>query len=354
MKSATRIGLALVCIAVVGWVSALPAAGAAFSGFGRSVDFQKSAPEFCPEKLKGKGALVIFFQSWCPKCNSWSGRLFKELEEAYGENPGLMMIAIKTDGGSARTAESYMKGRGADMDKWFVGADKGAAYYKKVTGTTGLYGYVLICAKGGIVKKGNAGMFWSSGAQKGKFSLATSNITKHCGKLDTLLPIKGEYPGKLIRIARLAEMGALGDAMKQLSSATRSKHKEAAKALQEKLSAAIKERVTETTTVLNDKGKDWSVRYEAYKKLAGLCEELSGQSVVAEARRTVLTMGRQPAIRNEAKAEKEYDAMMIRFRKASDRSRPSVARQLKRIGDRYPNTKYGKLALEEAGRALDK
>jgi hypothetical protein len=63
-------------------------------------------------------------------------------------------------------------------------------------------------------------------------------------------------------------------------------------------------------------------------------------------------MGREAGIRREITAEREYQKIAARLRKASDRSKPSFAKQLKRLGEKYADTKYGKQALQEAEQIL--
>ena len=346
----------ITCLALALTTIPLPGRPALAAGplppFHGAIDFEKSVPDLTPEALKGKGALIVFFQSWCPICNQWSADLLRQIEAAHGSNPGLMLIAIKTDDGGVKGAESYLKEKGANVDLWFIGSDPRAEYYKKVTGKNELWNYALVNAEGNIAEIGQAGAFWSDGPEKGKFTLSSKDVVKKCGKIQTLLPADGKYPGELARIARVAELGALGQAMKACTAAAaKSKHKEAAGQLLAALQTAAKARLQELMKTAGDDKADSGRRYEAHKELAGLVKELAGQPLATEAATLVNKVSQDPAMRKEKAAEDEYRPIAAKMDKASAKGKPAVAKELKRIGEKYPGTLYGTRATEEAEEA---
>ena len=85
--------------------------------FGASVTFPKGEEPVTIAGLRGKVAVVLFFQSWCPICNGWAPDLVKQLEQQYAGQPGYVLIGIKTDGGTPEEAKAFLAGKGADPER---------------------------------------------------------------------------------------------------------------------------------------------------------------------------------------------------------------------------------------------
>lgn len=66
--------------------------------FTRSLKWNTGSEAPSLDALEGKSVLVLFYQSWCPICNKWSGELFSQLTKQYGDDPKVVLVAIKTDG----------------------------------------------------------------------------------------------------------------------------------------------------------------------------------------------------------------------------------------------------------------
>jgi hypothetical protein len=113
--------------------SVLPLAAKQPPPFGDSITWETGKESPTLEGMRGKSVLVLFFQSWCGICNGWSPGLFEQLGKAYGSDPQVVLIALKTDGGSLSDAREYMKSR-TDPDLWLVGVDESAAYYRQASG----------------------------------------------------------------------------------------------------------------------------------------------------------------------------------------------------------------------------
>lgn len=131
--------LTLLC---AGWLAmSAPLQARQAPPFGDSLtwDTGKEAPAL--ERLRGKSVLIVFFQDWCGICNRWSGDMFRQVGEAYADDPTVALIAIKTDGGSLRDAQDYLKTR-TDLRHWMVAVDENATYYRQATGQNKLYKYL--------------------------------------------------------------------------------------------------------------------------------------------------------------------------------------------------------------------
>ena len=331
------------------------AGAAAMPEFGRSVKFDSSGPFPVMSRLRGKAVLVIFFQSWCPKCDVWAPNLIGQLQEAYGSNHAVVTLAIKTDGGRLSDARNYLTGKGADLRKWRVGIDVGATYYKQLTGSNDLWGYVLVGPDGDIVSRGQAGMHYTSGPDKGKFVLATKTPLKKCGKLTTVLPADRQYPPSLSGIVQCAEMGYIGKALSLATSAARkSKDRQAAKKLKEDILAAIEGLIKGQVDILKDETKDWGARYEAHKALTAIVKGLRTVPAAREANALLAKIRTDRAFQKEKSAEAAYLTVARKLARANASYRRRLAKDLEQVAKRYEGTRYGDLAAEQARRIKEK
>ena len=158
--------------------------------FGSSLEWAKGTPKIKLSEMRGKAVFILFFQSWCPKCNVWSGEKLKEFEFAFGNDKNVILIAIKTDGGGISGALKYLKTRKVTLSKWYVGSDKGGSYHANYYKERALWNYKLIGADGKIRRKGFFGTNWNSGKLN----------------LGTVTPVfKGEYAKEFDTVVLPAE-----------------------------------------------------------------------------------------------------------------------------------------------------
>lgn len=323
--------------------------------FGRSVQFDNSGPFPVMSRLRGKAVLVIFFQSWCPKCNEWAPKLIRQVQEAHGNNRAVLTLAIKTDGGRLADAMNYLSAKGADLRKWRVGIDVNATYYKQLTGSNKLWGYVVVGGDGNIARHGQASSHWTSGAERGRFVIASKMLLKECGKLTTVLPADRQYPPGLNGIVQCAEMGYLGKALSLATSATRrSRDREGAKKLKEDILAVIEARIKGQVDILKDETKDWGARYEAHKALAVIVKDLRTVPAAREANALLAKTRTNRAFQKEKSAEAAYLRVARKLPGASARYKLLLAKNLEEVAKRYEGTRYGKMAAEQARRIKEK
>lgn len=201
------------CFGSVGWAAKLP------PPFGDSLEWNTGRESPGLDALTGKSVLVVFFQSWCPICNGWSGEFFKQMTETYGDDPGVVLMAIKTDGGSMREAVGYIEER-ADVEKWMVAVDKGGAYLQQALGRDKLYEYMWVGPDGRIGGEGEAGRY-RTGSDPKEFMLARPDQAKNFRKgTGRLIPADKELDDALGKAVTLAEKGLFTNALGEAAKAT--------------------------------------------------------------------------------------------------------------------------------------
>ncbi len=337
----TLVRRAVIAMAILGflnpvhlWAQARPMAE-----FGKSVQFDKSWPNPSLLKLKGKAVLVVFFQSWCGICNGWAPDFIKQMEAAHGDNRSLVMIAIKTDGGGLSAATEYFKSKGADMDKWYIGSDKDAAFYLQLVAKTGLWQCTIVGADGNIVRGDGAGAKWASGPNSGQYALANSTLLEGCGTLGTVLPADKVYPSELNQIIRLVELRSFGKALSMCASGSaRIKDKEALKALKQDILGVADAYAKARLDILKGAGDG---RYDAYKELSAMAPELRDFPVGREVNAVLVKLEKDPAIQKEKMAQGTYWVLRPKLKKAAETARPKIVEEMKLAAEKYKGTKYG-------------
>jgi hypothetical protein len=310
--------------------------------FGPSVEFDARTLPFHLSDVRGKAALVVFYQSWCPKCNAWSGEMFQQITKAHGSDRSLVLVAMKTDGGGVRGAVSYLTERKVDVTKWHVASDQGAAYYKAATGATSLFTYVLVGPTGDIQDSGKAGMFYTGGGPR-RFVLASTNLLKEAKGAQPFLPADREYPDALAMAVKAAEVG-------NLSLARKLGKKYAAKAsLREAASEFLSDIVTSAGRQVDDcraklEGED-ADKYGVYLTVRRIAGHLGDTKPGQDAKAMADKLRGDPAVRNEAAAEKAYRTLMAKAAKLKPEVRDrALAKALSQLAAKYPDTRYGRLA----------
>jgi len=322
-----------------------PAASVSMPEFGGAVQFDNNGPFPILSRMRGKAVLVVFFQSSSAQYNKLASQLFQEVQESYGDDRSVVTMAVKTDGGGLSAAAKYMTDAGADLSKWRVGSDAAGRYYKYVTGKDEPWNYVLVGPKGEIVKKGSCGAV----TMKRKFMIAQKEFIKECGELETVLPKDKTYAPNLRLVVDLAEMRYFSKALSLATSAAKGRsNRQAAEELKADILKIVETAITKQMDVLIDPAKDWGARYEAHKELTALMKDFRTVPAAKEANALLTAMQREPALLKEKAAETAYDRVADKLPKASARYKQLLAKELDAVAKKHPDTKYGKLAAEQA------
>ncbi len=342
------------CLVSAFALSALDGLAAVMPEFGPSVEFDVNDPQTTVAKLKGKAVIVIFFQA--DKAGSaWSGKLIAELQESFGADKAVVLMAIKTDGGGVNAAKTYLTSKGADLDQWVVASDKGAKYSSDLVGDP-LWYYVLVSPEGNIIERGKAGITHNvvigpNKKTESHFNLANPNILKRCPKRKTVLPADKTYQPPVKKLARLAE---LGDTAKALALCTallpKPKEREAATELIADLQPVVEKNVATNTATLNDTAAPSPARYDAFNELSGIMRDLKSHPLAAKIGPVLAKARQDPALQKEARAESIYKALAARLQKATPRDRPRLGKEFEAFAKQFEGTKYGEVA---AGVASD-
>lgn len=261
--------------------------------FGPSVSFSEEGPAIKMSDLKGKVVLIVFFQSWCPTCNKWSGEKFKNVEKAYAKDRSVVLVALKTDGGGVSGAKNYLKER-ANLENWIVGSDKDAEYYTAVNGKDDLFNYAIVNGKGELVEKG---YFGSSALAKKNFS--NGFFTR------AFLPKDSKYHEKLSGVVKEAELGLYKTAIVNCRKFTKDKEiVDDAKSLEKDIYSGIQSRITELTNQM--KTESDPDRFSYYLELRQLAEALHGMPIQNEAVKVFVELKTDPFFKKEIAAENAY------------------------------------------------
>lgn len=313
--------------------------------FGDSIEWStgKEAPTL--EGMRGKSVLVLFFQSWCGICNKWSPDLFDQMGKAYGNDPKVVLIALKTDGGGLPEAYEYMKSR-TDPALWLVGVEENASYYRQATGDDKLYTYMWVKPDGTVGRIEKAGSYMSQPGPK-RFVLANEKSRKEFRKDSKPLMSADEPLDEALKPAiGKAELGlylgALAEAGKLGSNAALKEDVETFKRkIAERLESSV-ERYAEA--VADENNAD---RYLAYMALKRIGEDFGSSAPGQAARNALAGQSSSAWLDSEEKAAKEYASIMRRAERADDaRSRERISKALAKLAEEFPGTLYGRMALE--------
>ena len=297
--------------------------------------------------MEGKSVIVLFFQSWCPICNGWSGAMMKQLEDTYGSDPAVVLVAIKTDGGSMKEAMDYLKSR-TNPEKWLVGLDEGATYHRQVTGGDALYDYLWVKPDGSIGEIAKVGTTVSKPGPK-QYWITRDQAQKAFRKdAGPLIKWEGEVPADLQPVARLAERGNFAKAIAE-SSKLKSRSDLAAPvgSLQKQIGDLLKQRVDKLSARLEEAGNDR--RYFDYLSLRDIEKDFSGTAFGRSAQTAADKQRSAAWLVSEEKAKQGFEAIMRKAGRAEDaKDQEKVKKALKEFSAEFPDTAYGKLAASAA------
>lgn len=315
-------------------------AGEIIKEFGKSVVFSEDGPNIKLQDLKDKVVVLVFFQSWCPICNKWSGEKFKKVEEAFSKDKSILLVAIKTDSSSISDAKDYLKNR-IKFENWIVGVDKGAEFYKKINGKEELYKYAIINGKGELVDQGSFG----------GNSLPNKKLKEgYFGK--TFLPADQKYSAKLSKAVLEAEVGAYKSALVTCRSFAKDKEVlEEAKLLEKNIYTALSDKIANLAKIVRDPND--ANRFLAYLELRNLAEALDGIKIQNDIIIVFSEIKNDPVIKNELKAEVAYNNYQKNLAILKKSEVPKYKESfIGKFLENYKNTYYGSLIQNEEG--LDK
>lgn len=328
--------------------SILPLAAKQPPPFGDSITWSTGKESPTLEGMRGKSVLVLFFQSWCPICNEWSPGLFKQLGEAYGNDPKVVLIALKTDGGGLDEAFEYMKSR-TDPDLWLVGVEENASYYRQATGDDKLYTYMWVKPDGSIGKMDGASFHDPKGGKK-NFTLASDRAAKEYRNGSTpLMPIDPPLDEALKPAVEKAEIGLYLSALKEVGGlASDASLKDDVATFKGRIAERLESSVKRYQEAIEDeKNED---RYLAYLALKRIEEDFGASAPGQAAKKAVAVHASASWVSNEEEAAKDYQSIMRKAERADDeRSRERIAKALKKLADEFPDTIYGRIAMASKG-----
>jgi hypothetical protein len=337
-----RLVLALVVVLAVSSASA-----AVPPPFGSSVTWERGQEGARLEAMKGKSVLVLFFQSWCPICNGWSGQMMKQLEETYGNDPAMVLVALKTDGGSMKEAMDYLQGR-TDVSKWLVGVDEGAVYHRQVTGGDALYDYLWVKPDGTIGEVDKVGRTVSQPGEKRYWIARDAQRKIFRADAGPVVKWEGEIPPDLQAAARLAERGNFPKAIAE-SAKLKSRPDLAAAvgAFQKQIGEILKQRLESLGVGLDDAANER--RYFDYLALRDMERDFSGMPFSRSAQQAADKHKSAAWLAPEEKAKQGFEGIMRKAGRAEDeKDQERVKKALDELSAQYPETVYGKLAAAVA------
>lgn len=324
-----------------------PVRAAAPPPFSSSITWDRGQEGARLEAMEGKSVIVLFFQSWCPICNGWSGEMMKQVEQTYGSDPAVVLVAIKTDGGSMKEAISYLSSR-TNPEKWLVGLDEGATYHRQVTGGDALYDYLWVKPDGSVGEIAKIGTSVSKPGPK-QYWITRDQAQKAMRKdAGPLIKWEGEIPADLQPAARLAERGNFAKAIAESSKLkSRSDLATPVGNLQKQIGDLLKQRLEKLSARVEGPNNDR--RYFDYLALRDMERDFSGTPFARSAQTAADKHRSAPWLASEEKAKQGFESIMRKAGRAEDaKDEERIKKALKEFSAEYPETIYGKLASAAA------
>jgi hypothetical protein len=312
--------------------------------FGSSITWNTGKETPSLEAMRGKAILVVFFQSWCPLCNEWSGKMFQNITATYKDDPRVVLVALKTDGGSVRDALGYLKGRGAEMDRWLVGTDANATFARQATGVDSLYTYAWITPEGSIGESGKAGSVVTNSNPKVYWAARTAAMKKFVESAKPLFESQASMPEALRPVALRAEQGLLATALAESQRlASRAELTEAVAKLRSTIAARVQASVAEHTAILSS--SENPDRYLSYLALLEIESRFANSPFAQAAKIESAQHSSAPWVAKEREAERAYEALMRKASRADDeRAITRMTKSLQEFGALHKDTVFGRLA----------
>jgi hypothetical protein len=177
---------------------------------------------------------------------------------------------------------------------------------------------------------------------------ANKDLAKDCGPIKTLLPPGKNYPARLAKAVRCAELGAIGRALTMCELMIRqAKDKDAVDGLRQDIVTAAEARMQGDMEILGDAAKASPLRFDAYIRLKSLSGELRDSEVAKSAEALVAKLASDPAIVREQEADAAYQALSLRIKRATGSERAKLSAELEAFAKKY-TAKHAEAASAEA------
>ncbi len=311
--------------------------------FGSSLTWNTGKETPSLEAMRGKAVLIVFFQSWCPICNQWAGDMFSKITAEFQDHPEIVLIALKTDGGSVREALDYLEGK-LDPDRWLVGTDTNATYARQATGVDRLYRYVWITPDGEIGETAKAGSFVTGSNPKQYWATRKAAKEEFVAPARPLLDPAKALPDALAPAVRLAEQGLYASALRELMPlAGQADLTEAATTLRNAIAEAVRASVDRHGAAVAS--TDDANRYFSYLALLEIESRFPNSPFAAAARQASSLHASSEWVKREEEAQRSYESLMRRASRADDnRAVERVTQSLREFGSAHSDTAFGRIA----------
>ena len=285
------------------------------------------------ETLRGKTVVALVYATWCPKCNVWSGDLFRQLKEAIRDKP-VVVLAINADKTPTGVSQ-YLATRG------FFAPNVLHGYDPTMPGRLGfqsnLYNYVLIGPDGALLKKGSAGSFYNLPEGK-KFALpADLARSDNLGRFNVLTE---EMSQEVKELLWPMELGNVSEAL--LNKARNKLSTEQKKELNAAVFRFLDGQLQQIRDLSEGEVPD---RLRAYEKASVLATMFRATKQSKEAKKLVAELSRDKQFKRELGAKKFYERS-LNLAAANPARRTTLLRSVAR---RFDGTYYGRQAKEQIG-----
>jgi hypothetical protein len=232
-----------------------------------------------------------------------------------------------------------------------VVADPDAVWTRAAMGVDELYQFMIVGPDGAMVDCGQAGAFWIHDNKNTYFpAQSLMNFLKNAAT-DTVLPKDKKYPDVLAPIVRAAELRQYAQAIALCAAAAKSPAKADAATLKEDFLKALEERVKSLSETAGDANAESAKRMEALMELKKINRDLASTVPGKAAAKAVAASNKDKVLQGEIQAYQEYMTIHQQAAGAGNFTRnPQFEAALKAVSEKHPNTKFGRMAADEARR----
>lgn len=287
---------------------------------------QWAGPPLSPSALAGKTTIVLVYASWCPKCNVWSGDLFKGLRDGIKDKP-VVLLAIYADENPGE-AQKYVTDRAFAAPNIIHGFDPKMP--QKLGFDSNLFHYVTYGPTGEVLSRGSAGAYY--GDADNKVYAPVQELNRLGDKVGSFRVLTPGLSPNVQSVLWPLELGLANDA-------TITKARNGLNADEKAELDGVVETFMETglkEVKANYKG-EVQQQFTAYEKASQLAGIFKGSAGNKTARDVMQFMEKDEKFKKEWGAKKAYEAAATKA--------PALRRNLmKTVATRFPGTYYGKLA----------